>query len=245
MSNEIYLSVIIPAYNEGKRLPKTIEEISKYLRKQNYGYEIIAVSDGSKDNTAETVRDLIPVIPNLKLIDNKENHGKGFVTRQGMLEAKGEYRIFTDADNSTSIDQVEKMWPQFKAGFDIIIGSRDIKGAVLAVPQPWLRRVVTGNVFNLFVQIICGLWGIWDTQCGFKGMTKKAAEDILPRCKIEKFAFDPEILVIGKRLGYKIKEIPITWINDPNSTVKFKSMVKMGFDLIRIRLNLIKGIYNA
>jgi len=245
MSNEIHLSVIIPAYNEGKRLPTTIEEISKYLKNQNYGYEIIVVNDGSKDNTAEAVRSLVPDIPNLKLIDNKENHGKGYVTRQGMLEAKGGYRVFTDADNSTSIDQVEKMWPQFRAGYDVVIGSRDIKGAVLAVPQPWLRSMVTGNVFNLLVQLICGLWGIWDTQCGFKGMTKKAAEDILPLCRIEKFAFDPEILVIAKRLGYKIKEIPITWINDPNSTVKFKSMVKMGFDLIRIRLNLIKGIYNA
>ncbi|MDO8265110.1 MAG: glycosyltransferase family 2 protein [Candidatus Parcubacteria bacterium] len=245
MSNKIYLSVIIPAYNEEKRLPKTIEEVSKYLKSQDYNYEIIVVNDGSKDNTAQAVRSLIQSVPNLKLLDNKENHGKGFVTRQGMLEAKGEYRVFTDADNSTSIDHVEKMWPQFEAGYDIVIGSRDIKGAVIAVPQPWLRRMVLGNSFNLLVQLICGLWGIWDTQCGFKGMTGRAAEDILPRCKIEKFAFDPEILVIARRLGYKIKEIPITWINDPNSTVKFNSMVKMGFDSIKIRLNLIKGIYNA
>lgn len=237
-----YLSVIIPAYNEEKRLPKTLEEIDKYLSKQDYDYEILVVNDGSKDRTAQVTREMMPKIKNLKLIDNKENNGKGYVVRQGMLEAKGEYRLFTDADNSTSIDQVEKMWPYFKSGYDIVIGSRDIKGAVIAVPQSWIRRRI-GDIFNLMVQIICGLWGIWDTQCGFKGFTQRAVEAIFPRCKISRFAFDPEILVIAKKLDYNIKEIPIIWINAPDSTVKIKSMVKMGLDLTKIRWNLITREY--
>jgi len=239
----MYLSVIIPAYNEEKRLPKTLIEIDKYLKGQDYDYEIIVVSDGSKDKTAEVVRDLENRIANLKLIDNKENHGKGYVVRQGMMEASGDYRLFTDADNSTSIDQVEKILPHFKQGFDITIGSRDIKGAKLATPQPPLR-VFIGNVFNLMVQIITGLWGIWDTQCGFKALSAKAVNDILPKCKVDRWAFDPEILKIGKKLGYKIKEVPITWVNDPESKVKLKGMVKMGFDLLKIRWNLITHKYD-
>jgi len=239
----MYLSVVIPAYNEEKRLPKTLFEIDKYLKTQDYDYEIIVVNDGSKDKTAEVVRKLEPAIANLRLIDNKENHGKGYVVRQGLLKSKGEIRLFTDADNSTSIDQVEKFFPYFKQGFDIVIGSRDVKGAVIANPQPFFRRFV-GNVFNLAVQIIVGLWGMWDTQCGFKALSAKAAEDILPRCRIDRWAFDPEILKIGKKLGYKIKEVPIVWVNDPDSKVKFKGMVRMGIDLFKIRWNLITRKYD-
>lgn len=239
----MYLSVVIPSYNEEKRLPKTLQEIDKYLRNQSYEYEIIVISDGSKDRTAEIVRGLMGQVKNLRLIDNKENHGKGYVTRQGLSEANGEYRIFTDADNSTSIDQIEKMWPEFKAGFDIVIGSRDIKGAVLDPPQPWLRKIILGNGFKLFRKIVIGLWGISDTQCGFKGLTKKAVEDIFPKCRIDRWAFDPEILVIAKKMGYKTKEVPITWINDLDSKVKFKGMVKMAIDLLKIKWNLIIGKY--
>lgn len=238
----MYLSVIIPAYNEEKRLPKTLKEIDEYLRKQNYDYEILVVNDGSQDKTAEIVKELIPKIKNLNLIDNQKNNGKGYVIRQGMLKAKGKYRIFTDADNSTSLDQIEKMFPFFQEGFDVIIGSRDIKGAKIVLPQPWWRRLL-GNIFNLIVQVICGLWGIWDTQCGFKGFTERAAKDIFSKTKINRFAFDVEVLVIAKKLGYKIKEIPVVWINDPESKVKFKSMIKMLFEVFQIRLNLIKKIY--
>lgn len=238
----MHLSVIIPAYNEEKRILKTLFEIDKYLKTQNYEYEIIVVSDGSKDKTAEIVRNLQPQIANLKLIDNQENHGKGFVVKQGLIEAKGEYRLFTDADNSTSVDQVEKLLPYFKQGYDIVIGSRDVKGAVLANPQPWHRRIL-GEVFNLFVRIIVGLWGIRDSQCGFKILTAKAANGILPKCRIEKWAFDPEILKIGKKLGYKIKETPVVWVNDPESKVKLKGMIRMGVDLLKIRWNLITNKY--
>ncbi|MDI6602918.1 MAG: glycosyltransferase family 2 protein [Patescibacteria group bacterium] len=239
----MYLSVIIPAYNEEKRLPKTLKEIDKYLKKQNYDYEIIVVNDGSKDLTAETVRGMSSVIRNLKLIDNKINQGKGAVVRQGMLEAQGDYRLFTDADNSTAIDQIEKMWPWFKKNYDIVIGSRDIKGAVLDPPQPWFRHIVLGEGFKLYRKIIVGLWRIEDTQCGFKCFKKEVVEKVFPKCKINRFAFDPEILIIARKMGYKIKEIPVYWRNDPESKVKPKWIVNMAIDLLKIRWNLIKGIY--
>ena len=241
-SNGVYLSVIIPAYKEEKRIPKTLREIDKYLSSQNYGYEIIVVCDGSPDKTAEVVQKMIGEIKNLRLIDNKENHGKGYVVRQGLLEAKGKYRFFTDADNSTSIDQVEKMWPEFKKGFEIIIGSRDVPGAVLDPPQPWWR-IMLGNIFNLIVQVISGLWGIWDSQCGFKGFTEKTVKNIFPKCQIDRFSFDVEILVLAKKMNYKIKEIPVTWKNDLSSTVGFKSMLNMLKDVFKIRWNLITGKY--
>jgi dolichyl-phosphate beta-glucosyltransferase len=238
----MHLSVVIPAYNEEKRLPKTLKEIDRYLSKQLYDYEILVVNDGSTDKTTQIVENLKSEIPNLKLIDNKINQGKGAVVKQGMLEAKGDFRIFTDADNSTPIEEIEKMWPYFKEGYDIVIGSRDLKGAILDPPQPIWRRIL-GEIFGFLTNLIVGTWGISDTQCGFKCFTKKAAEDIFPRCKISRFAFDPEILIIAKKLGYKIKEIPIYWRNDPDSKVKFKSMVNMGIDLLRIRLNLLKKVY--
>jgi dolichyl-phosphate beta-glucosyltransferase len=245
MPNEkIHLSIIIPAYNEKKRLPKTLKEINNYLKNQFYLSEIIVVSDGSTDGTTKIVRDLVGEIKNLKLIEFKVRQGKGFGVKTGILEAKGKYRIFTDADNSTSIDQIEKMWPYLKEGYDVVIGSRDIKGAVLAVPQPLIRKIVLGEGFKLLRKIIIGLWEIQDTQCGFKCFTEKAAEEIFPKLTIDRFGFDPEALVIAEKLGYKIKEIPIVWINDAASKVKFKNIIEMFLETIKIRLNLISGKYS-
>ena len=240
----MYLSIIIPAYNEEKVIAKTLAEADKYLRGQKYEYEIIVISDGAKDRTAEIVEDLLGQIPNLKLINNKENHGKGFVVRQAMLAAQGQYRLFTDADNATTIEQAEKLLPYFKQGYDIVIGSRDARGAVITNPQPWYRRIM-GEVFNLMVQIITGLWGIWDSQCGFKMLTSKATQDILPKCRIDRWAFDPEILLVGKKMGYKIKEVPIIWANNPDSKVKLRSTIKMGLDLVKIRINSVMGKYKV
>jgi dolichyl-phosphate beta-glucosyltransferase len=240
--SEIYLSVIIPAYNEEKRLPQTLREIDEYLKKQSFESEIIVVSDGSTDRTVEVVRNLMGEIKNLRILDFKENIGKGFGVKEGILKALGNFRLFTDADNSTTIEQVEKMWPYFEEGYDIVIGSRDVKGAILDPPQPLFRRL-TGEVFKYFRKIIVGLWEIEDSQCGFKCFTKEASEDIFPKCKINRFDFDPEILLIAQKSGYKIKEIPIYWKNDLQSKVKLKSMVKMLLDLFKIRLNEIKGFY--
>jgi dolichyl-phosphate beta-glucosyltransferase len=240
----MHLSVIIPAYNEEKRLPRTLAEIDKYLRRQDYDYEILVVNDGSRDKTVEVGRSLMPTIKNLKITGYEKNQGKGFAVRFGMLEAQGDYRLFSDADNSTSLDQVEKMWPYFEEGYDAVIGSRDIKGAVLDPPQPWIRNIILGEGFKLYRKLAIGLWGIEDTQCGFKCFSKKATEEIFPKCLISRFAFDPEILVIARKLGYKIKEIPVYWKNDLESKVKLKSIINMALDLVRIRLNLIKGAYD-
>jgi len=217
--------------------------VTRSLSRQNYDYEILVVNDGSKDKTVKVAQSLTSKIKNLKVTGYEKNQGKGYAVRFGMLEAVGQHRLFTDADNSTSIDQVERMWPEFKKGYDIVIGSRDIKGAVLSPPQPLFRRF-TGEAFGFLTNLIVGTWGIADSQCGFKGFTERTAKDIFPRCKINRFSFDPEFLAIAKKLKYKIKEIPIFWRNDLRSSVKFKSMVKMGIDLLKIRWNLITGKYD-
>jgi len=239
----MHLSLIIPAYNEEKRLPKTLTEIDGYLRTKDYDYEILVVNDGSKDKTVEIAKNLVPGIKNLRVTGYNINQGKGYAVRFGMTEAKGDFRLFTDADNSTSIDQVERIWPEFEKGADIVIGSRDVEGAILDPPQPWIRHILLGEGFKLFRKLVVGLWKIEDTQCGFKCFTKEAAENIFPKCRISRFAFDPEILIIGERMGYKIKEIPVCWKNDLESKVKFKSIIKIALDLFIIRLNSFRGAY--
>lgn len=236
------LSVIIPAYNEEKRLPRTLHSVDAYLKKQKYTYEIIVVSDGSRDDTVKIAEEMRAGVANLRVINIKENHGKGYAVRQGIQEAKGEYRVFMDADNATTIDQVEAMWPEFEKGKEIVIGSRDVSDAVIAVPQPWWRRKL-GDVFNLIVQVLSGLWGIWDTQCGFKGFSAKAVEDIFPKAVINRWAFDVELLVIAKKKGYEITEVPVIWVNDRESKVNIKGMVHMMLEVIQIRKNMWRGIY--
>jgi len=240
MLNKIRISVIVPTYNEESRLPKTLREIDKYLSKQSYDYEIIVVSDGSTDKTVEIVRNLMPEIKNLRVLSFKKNQGKGFGVREGMLAATGEYRLFTDADNSTSIDHLEKMWPLFEKDYDVVIGtrdSRDSRGAKQAVSQPSWKRFL-GDLGNIGIQLLV-IRGIWDTQCGFKAFTKKAAEDIFKRCKINRWAFDVEALALARKLGYKIAIIPTYWINSPDSKVKLKGYIQFFKELLRIKWNLI------
>lgn len=243
---EIYLSVVVPAYNEEKRLSRTLTAIGEYLKKQSYGCEIIVVNDGSKDGTGRAAESLIGKIAHLKLIDNQTNHGKGYVVRQGMLAARGRIRLFTDSDNSTPIEEIGRLLPFFGQGYDVVIGSRDAKGAKLDPPQPLYRRFL-GEAFGLLSNVFAGTWGISDTQCGFKAMTAAAAQEILPKCRIDRFAFDPEILAVAKIREFKIKEVGILWKNDTGGAIKIKSMVKtifsMFFGLVSIRANIIKGIY--
>ncbi|MBI2113364.1 MAG: glycosyltransferase family 2 protein [Candidatus Wildermuthbacteria bacterium] len=235
------LSVIIPAYNEESRIAKTLRSASQYLRNQTYEYEIIVVDGGSKDNTVGLVQQLKKEIPYLNVLQ-VENKGKGYAVKQGMLESHGEYCVFMDADNSTTVDHVEKMWSSFQQGSGVVIGSRDIEGAVIAVPQPgW--RIFLGNVFNIIVQVMSGLWGMWDTQCGFKGFSRKAVRSIFPKSRINGWAFDVEILMIAKSCGFEIEEIPVTWVNDPDSKVKFSGMVKMLFEVLFARWNMLIGKY--
>ncbi|MEF8847445.1 MAG: dolichyl-phosphate beta-glucosyltransferase [Candidatus Paceibacterota bacterium] len=238
----IKLSVVIPAYNEEERLPSTLKSIDDYLTKQDYGYEILVVNDGSSDNTAQVTKELQSEIDNLKLIDNEKNHGKGYVVKQGLIEGRGDYRLFTDADNSTSVDQVEKMWSHVNE-YDVIIGSRDLEGSVLDPPQSWFREHIIGAGFRLYRKLILDLWGLEDTQCGFKLFSKEAAEEVVPKCKIDGFAFDPEMLILAKYAGFKIKEIPVRWVNQEGSKVGLDSIFKMALDVLKIRWRLITKQY--
>lgn len=237
----IYLSVIIPAYNEADRIEKTLRAVDGYLTQQNYTYEIIVVNDGSTDDTAGVVKGMKQFIKNLKLIDNPKNHGKGWVVKQGMLTALGDYRLFMDADNATSIDHVEKMWPCFQRGYEVVIGSRRVKGSQIAVHQAFWREQL-GRLFNLVMRLI-----VWlpyaDTQAGFKGFTARAVRQIFPKQAIYRFSFDVEILTIARLLGFKIAEVPITWVNDPKTHVKFKSMVLMLIEVFKVRWGLLVGVY--
>jgi dolichyl-phosphate beta-glucosyltransferase len=238
----MHLSVVIPAYNEEKRIEKMLLLVDEYLSKQSYDYEILVVNDGSKDKTAEIISGLVGKLRGPKFVDNKENRGKGWVVRQGMLSAQGDCRLFTDADNSTTIDHVEKFFPFFEQGYDIVIGSRRLKDSIIAVKQPWIRDFL-GGIFRLIVRILVPL-GIKDSQAGFKMFSKKAAETIFPKQTIFRWAFDVEVLAIAKKLGFKIKEVPITWINDAESHVKLNGMVRMLFEVLRVRWNLWTNKYN-
>lgn len=238
----MHLSVIIPVHNEEKRLPKTLASINGYLPKQTYDYEILVIDNGSTDKTAEIVKSFIARMSGLRLVEGSASQGKGFAVAKGMTEAKGDYRVFTDADNSTSIDQVEKMWPEFEKGYDIVIGSRDIKGAVLEPPQPFLRKIILGNGFKLLRKLIIGFWDIADTQCGFKGFKAKAARDIFSRLTTFGFAFDVEALVLAKKMGYRFKEVPVRWVNDLESKVGSGHIIKMLLEIIKIRIKWLKKI---
>jgi len=235
-----YLSVIIPAYNEAARLPLTLVDIDRHLSQADFSYEILVVNGGSTDNTAEIVERFSHLIAHLRLV-NMENLGKGGAVKKGMLEARGEYRLFTDADNSTSIDQFQNMIPYFKEGYAVVIGSRDVRGAKLLPPQPWYRRLL-GDLGNLFIQALV-LPGIWDTQAGFKCFTEEAALKIFPLQRINGWGFDVEILALAKLLGFRIKEIPITWVNDPHSKVNAMAYFQVLFDTMRIRYWLWRKSY--
>lgn len=243
-SKEIYLSVIIPAYNEEERIGATLLAVDKYLSTQKYLYEILVVSDGSTDKTVNVVEKYKQLVKNLEVIDNLENGGKGSVVRQGMLASRGKYRLFMDADNSTSIDHVEKMWPFFKKGYHIVIGTRDskdIEEAIQEVRQPFIRRLI-GDLGNLLIQVIA-VPGIWDTQCGFKGFSGKVVNDIFPRLRINRWGFDIEILAIAKRLRYKIGIIPVYWKNDPRSHVTFAGYLNTFRELFVVKWNLMRNKY--
>ena len=245
MENQPYLSVIIPAYNEEKRISKTLLAVDEYLQKQSFDYEILVVSDGSTDKTAEIITDFQKNVKNLKLIDNKANHGKGWVTRQGMLQAQGLVRLFMDADNATTLDHFDKMKPYFEQGANVVIGSRDAKdakGAKQAVAQAGFKRLL-GNAGTVLIQIFA-VWGVWDTQCGFKAFSAKAAEDIFSKSKIDRWGFDIEALALARRLKYKIDIIPVYWINDPNSKVSLKGYLMTFKELFQVWWWLIRDAYN-
>lgn len=238
-----YLSVVIPAYNEENRIKVTLEAVFNYLSRQNYSWEVIVVSDGSKDRTVEVVSEFISNKPEISLIANTKNHGKGYVVRQGMLQAGGQYRLFTDADNSTTIEQIEKFWPYLiEENYDIIIGSIEVTGSQINENAQWYRRIL-GKYSKYIIRIVAGLWNIHDTQRGFKLFTAKAANNIFSRTKIDRFGFDIEVLALAKKIGYTIKEVPIIWDNPSGSTVNLKSYFEVLKDLFKIRYYLWLNVY--
>lgn len=241
-----FLSVIIPTRNEAKRLPLTLIDIDRHLSKADFSYEIFVVDGSSTDGTPELVEKFKGIIANLNLVRLGADEGKGGAVKKGMLGANGRYRLFTDADNSTSIDHFDKMLPYFKEGYDVVICSRAIKGAKLEPPQPFIRRLL-GRAGNFFIQAVA-LPGIWDTQCGFKGFTEKAAMKIFPLQKIvgappRGWGFDVEILALAKRLQFKIKEIPATWVNDPFSKVTPMAYFGVLWETVKIRYWLLRNAY--
>lgn len=239
---EPYLSIIIPAYNEAERILPTLQDINEKMQAVSYPYEIVVINDGSRDTTGQVVRSAQTTIRNLRLIDNTQNKGKGGVVRQGMLESKGAVRLFMDADNSTTVDQFEAMRPWFDKGYDVVIGSRAVKGAKLEPPQPFYKQLL-GKASNIIIQLV-NVPGIWDTQCGFKAFSQKAAEDVFRYSKIPGWGFDIEILALSRVLRYRIKEVPVRWVNDIRSHVKLSAYLKVFVENLTIRWWLWTNAYH-
>lgn len=242
-NSEIYLSVVIPAYNEEKRIAKTIKDICNYLNAQDYSWELIVVDDGSKDKTIDVSKAARGDNP-LRVLENEVNRGKGYTVIRGCLAAKGKYVLFTDADQSTPIQEVEKLLKALEEeGYDLAIGSRGLDRSTIKKHQPWMRETM-GRVFNLIVQALV-VRGFKDTQCGFKCFRREAAQEVLPRQVIRGFSFDVEAIFIAVKLDYKVKEIPVDWYDDPSSTVHpIKHSIQMFRDVVNIRRNNKKGVYD-
>lgn len=246
MENRPYLSVIIPSYREGNRIGENLEKCEQYFKDKNYEYEILVVIDGSPDNTAEIARNYASRFKNFRVIDNSENHGKGYVVRQGLLEAKGDIRLFFDADGSTSINHLDSFLPEFEKGFDVVMGSRDIAGSYVQVHQAKYKEIM-GDMGNWAIRILLGLWQYPDTQCGFKMLTARAAEEVASRMVVDRFGFDFELLILAKKLGFKIKQMPVRWLNEEGSTVKLSGpngYPQVLLDLWKTRVRLWTGKYN-
>lgn len=241
-SNEIFLSVVIPTYNEERRIEESLNKIARYMEGHNFRYEIIIVDDGSYDKTVDIVKNFSTKNKSINLILNEKNRGKGYSVKKGILEANGGYILFSDADLSTPIEEIEKLLKYLQQGYDVAIGSRGVPDSDVRVHQP-VYREFSGKIFNLIVRSTT-LLEIRDTQCGFKCFKKDAAKAIFKRQRLDGFSFDVEILYIAKKLGYKIKEVPVVWINSDSSRVSLiKDSIQMFIDLLRIRLNDFKGVY--
>lgn len=234
-----YLSIIIPAYNEERRLPHTLEQVFSFLAEQDYEAEVLIVENGSRDRTLQIAKELSANLPNLRVYHN-EKAGKGKAVKRGMLAARGRYRIFCDADLSMPIEEITRFIPPHNDA-DIVIASREVEGAV-RYDEPSLRHL-TGRIFNWLIRLIA-LPRIHDTQCGFKGFRAKVAEDLFQYQSIEGWAFDVEILFIAQQRGYEIVELPIPWYYRQESKINvIRDSIRMFFDLLHIRKNALQGRY--
>jgi dolichyl-phosphate beta-glucosyltransferase len=237
-------SIVIPAYNESERIVSSLDKILAYITEQNWTAEVIVVNDGSKDNTADIVRGYMRQHQNVKLLENPGNKGKGYSVRHGMMEGRGDILLLTDADLSSPIHEAEKLFSAIEnGGADIAIGSRWLQRETQTVRQPFYRQV-SGRVFNMLLRVVLGLKEK-DTQCGFKAFTRKAAMAIFPPQRIERWGFDPEILFLANKFGFKTVEIPVEWANDDRSKINpLTDGFRMLTEMIRVRWYSLTGVYN-
>ncbi len=246
----IFLSVVIPAYNEAKRLPRTLPLIIAYFQETAPLWqasmdetEIVVVDDGSNDGTSELAMTFADRLPTLKVLRHYPNRGKGYAVKRGMLAATGKFRLFSDADLSTPIEELGEMLPLLlTGGYDIAIASRGLPQSQLLVRQPFHREML-GRLFNLVVQFLATP-GIWDTQCGFKLFRGDVAERLFSLQRLDGFAFDVEVLYLARKLGYRVAERPVRWLNDPNTKVQtLRHGFQMLADILKVRWNDRRGVY--
>jgi len=239
------ISIVIPAYNEERRLGFTLDAIIAYLSARPWRFaEVVVVDDGSRDGTAGLAERFGSANPLIRLVRNPGNRGKGFSVRNGVLQAKGEWILFTDADLSAPIEELGKLEEAVEANAaDIAIGSRALDRSLIQIHQSWFRETA-GRIFNLCLRLLTGL-PYMDTQCGFKLYRAEAAGEIFRRQRLEGFGFDAEVLYIAKRLGYRCVEVPVRWSHSEGTKVSmFRDSLDMFLDLLRVRWNDLLGRYN-
>jgi len=241
MTNPL-LSIIIPAHNEEDRLPPSLLAVSNFLSRQEYSSEILVVENGSNDRTFEIAQSFLKEIPGLMVIQ-EQNAGKGLAVRRGMLAAQGEYRIFCDADFSMPVEEIQKFLPPQISKYDVAIASRELPGSK-RVDEPEYRHRI-GRIFNGMVRLAV-LPGLQDTQCGFKAFRADVAETVFQQQTLPGWAFDAEVLVIARKQGFHIQEVPITWYYKPGTRLHIiKDSIQMAVDLLTIRRNAKRGLYGT
>ena len=239
-----HYSIIIPAYNEAARLGSTLERVLIYVSQQPWDAEIVVVNDGSRDQTPELVRTESALHPNLRLIENPANRGKGYSVRNGMLNAAGEILLFTDADLSSPIEESVKLFAAIEAGADIAIGSRWLQPELQTHRQS-LARQLYGRIFNLVLRIFLGL-KFKDTQCGFKAFSRRAAQAVFPLQRIERWGFDPELLFLARKSGLTVQEVPVLWSHSAGTRISpLRDGMRMFLEVLAIRWNAVTGKYSS
>ncbi len=237
-------SIVIPAYNEEIRIEATLDRVLEYVYAQKWDAEILVVNDGSRDATRDIILRYAAAHPRLRLVDNPGNHGKGFSVRNGVLHSKGEWIVFTDADMASPIEESEKLLAALERGADVAIGSRWLDPSLQTRKQPFYRRIL-GRIFNLALRVILGM-KYRDTQCGFKAFRRTAAQAIFPLQIIERWGFDPEIVFVARRLGFRVDEVAVKWAHQENTKISpIKDGLRMFTELLKIRGYALMGRYGS